>query len=390
MPIDRIFTNVDAIACSQAQLIHGGSDYFKLLHQLIAAAEYSIHLQTYIFEEDETGIEIGTALMKAAQRGVHVQLMVDAYASKKLSEDFIENLKRNGVQFKQFEPLLKSHHFYFGRRLHHKLFVADGNKSLVGGINISNRYNDMPGQKAWLDWALYTQGDVSIELERICKEVWSNKTIFSKAATSKISFALPLNDSLLIRVRRNDWVNRKNQVSRTYLEIFQQAKQYITLVSSYFLPGRVFRKHMERAVKRGVQINVITAGNSDVAISKNAERFLYRWLLKRGIRIFEYQPTVLHGKLGLYDDEFVTVGSYNINNISTYASIELNLDVRDTSFAQQTNIQLHQIIEKDCIEVTYAQYQMQYGLLQRMWQWCCYLLFKFVFFLFTFYYKQKE
>jgi cardiolipin synthase len=135
---------------------------------------------------------------------------------------------------------------------------------------------------------------------------------------------------------------------------------------------------------------VITAGNSDVAVSKNAERFLYRWLLKRGIRIFEYQPTVLHGKLSVCDDELVTAGSYNINNISAYASIELNLDVRNTSFAQQTNMELRQIMEQDCVEVTYEQYQMQYGFFQRVWQWCSYVFFKFLFFVFTFYFKQRE
>ena len=377
-------------SCKQVQLIRGGRDYFSLLQQLIANAQHTIHLHTYIFDDDETGVEIGAALMNAAQRGVQVQLMVDAYASKNLSDEFIDRMKRKGIQFKQFEPLLKSHKFYFGRRLHHKVVAVDGDKSLVGGINISNRYNDMPDHKAWLDWALYAQGDVCKELEHICNEVWSGQTMFSKTSATKNSNTFSFQSDLLVRVRRNDWVNRKNQVSRTYLQIFQQAKQQITLVSSYFLPGRVFRKNMERAAKRGVQINVITAGSSDVAVSKNAERFLYRWMLKRGIRIFEYQPTVLHGKLSVCDDELVTVGSYNINNISAYASIELNLDVKNTSFAKQTNDQLLKIIEQDCEEITFEKYKVQYNLLQRMWQWCCYVLFKFLFFVFTFYFKQRE
>lgn len=377
-------------ACNQVKLIRGGSDYFSILLQLIDNAQHSIQLQTYIFDDDETGVEVGVALMNAAQRGVQVQLMVDAYASKNLSDEFIERIKQKGIQFKRFEPLLKSHRFYFGRRLHHKVFVVDGDKSLVGGINISNKYNDMPGQKAWFDWALYSEGEVCKELERICNEMWSGKTMFSKTAVPKHSSSYSLNNELLVRVRRNDWVNRKNQVSRTYLEIFQQAKHQIILVSSYFLPGRVFRKNIERAAKRGVQIKVITAGNSDVAVSKNAERFLYRWLLKRGIRIFEYQPTVLHGKLSVCDDELVTVGSYNINNISTYASIELNLDVTNASFAKQTKEQLLQIMEQDCEEITLEKYKVQYGLLQRIWQWCCYIFFKFLFFVFTFYFKQRE
>ncbi|MBX9781675.1 MAG: phospholipase [Chitinophagaceae bacterium] len=390
MPGATDFYHPNTYACNHVELIRGGSAYFQLLQQLIDSAQRSIHFQTYIFDDDETGVEVGAALMNAAQRGVKVQLMADAYASKDLSAAFIERMKRKGVAFKQFEPLLKSHKFYFGRRLHHKVFVVDGDKSLVGGINISNRYNDMPGQPAWLDWALYSEGEVCRELERVCEEVWSGKIFSRKQKNKNKSITQQESNELLVRVCRNDWVNRKNQVSRTYLQMFQHAKQHITLVSSYFLPGRVFRKNMERAAKRGVQIKVITAGNSDVAVSKNAERFLYRWLLKRGIRIFEYQPTVLHGKLSVCDDELVTVGSYNINNISAYASIELNLDVMSRPFAQFTKQTLQSIMEDDCLEITYETYQTKYTMLQRILQWFCYLLFKFIFFLFTFYFRQKE
>lgn len=377
-------------ACSQVQLIRGGKAYFDLLQQLIDTAVTSIHLQTYIFEDDETGMEIGAALMNAAQRGVTVQLMVDAYASKELSAAFVERLQRKGVEFKEFEPFFKNRNFYFGRRLHHKVFVADGMRSLVGGINISNRYNDMPDGKAWLDWALYTEGEASAQLEKVCKEVWNTPQLFKKKNTKKPNQVITDAASYLVRVRRNDWVYRKNQISRTYLEMFRHAKSSITILSSYFLPGRVFRKYIERALQRGVQIEVITAGNSDIALSKNAERYLYRWLLKRGVRIYEYQPSVLHGKLSLCDDVLVTVGSYNINNISAYASIELNLDVLSKPFAIETKAVFKQLIEKDCVPVTTESYEMKFNRWQRMLQWGSYVLFRFIFFLFTFYFKQKE
>lgn len=377
-------------ACSDVQLIRGGSAYFQLLRQLIDTAATSIHLQTYIFEDDETGMEIGAALMNAAQRGVTVQLMVDAYASKDLSEAFVERLQRKGVHFKEFEPFFKNRNFYFGRRLHHKVFVADGLRSLVGGINISNRYNDMPDQKAWLDWALYAEGEASTQLEQVCIEVWNTPQLFKMKRSVKSISSRIADASYLVRVRRNDWVYRKNQVSRTYLEMFRNSKSSITILSSYFLPGSVFRKHIERALQRGVQIEVITAGNSDITLSKNAERYLYRWLLKRGVRIYEYQPSVLHGKLSVCDEVLVTVGSYNINNISAYASIELNLDVLSKPFAKQTRAVLQQLMKHDCIPVTTESYEMKFSKWQRLVQWGSYVLFRFIFFLFTFYFKQKE
>jgi cardiolipin synthase len=378
-------------ACNRVQLIRGGKEYFELLKQLIQSATSSIHLQTYIFEDDETGVEIGEALMNAVKRGVKVYLMVDAYASRKLSNSFIEKLQQSGVLFKEFEPLLKNRNFYFGRRLHHKVFVADSIYSLVGGINISNRYNDMQEQIAWLDWAVYVEGAVSAELEQVCKEVWDSPFLIRKIKLKHIVPTFISKDNpYLIRVRRNDWVYRKNQISRTYIDMFRKASTSIIILSSYFLPGRIFRKHLERALKRGVRITVITAGNSDVMLAKKAERYLYRWLLKRGVDIYEYQPSVLHGKLSICDNELVTVGSYNVNNISAYASIELNLDIYSKLFAGQTMNKLKQIIEHDCIKVTAESYETNYGRFQRLLQWSSYLIFRFIFFLFTFYFKQKE
>ena len=137
------------------KLIHGGKEFFELLEKLIDAARHSIHLHTYIFDADETGKRIGDALIRAAKRGVKIYMLVDGFASKNLPEAFIDDFKKAGILFRFFEPFLKSKSLYFGRRMHHKVFVSDGSHSLVGGINIADHYNDVAGHKAWLDYALY-------------------------------------------------------------------------------------------------------------------------------------------------------------------------------------------------------------------------------------------
>jgi cardiolipin synthase len=103
-----------------------------------------------------------------------------------------------------------------------------------------------------------------------------------------------------------------------------------------FFTGRTFRKKISRAVKRGVAVKVILAGTSDIKVAKHAERFLYDWLLKNNVEIYEYQETVLHAKVATYDGHFTTIGSYNVNNISAYASLELNMEIRDNEFALHT------------------------------------------------------
>jgi cardiolipin synthase len=110
---------------------------------LINKATESIHLQTYIYDDDETGRQVADALIAAAKRNVSVYLLTDGYASQVMAKKFIHELKVSGVHFSFFEPLFRSKYFYFGRRLHQKVFVADTKFALVGGINITNRYNDM-------------------------------------------------------------------------------------------------------------------------------------------------------------------------------------------------------------------------------------------------------
>src|SRR5689334_5690236 len=117
---------------NKVSLIRGGKSYFDCLLELIANAKESIHMQTYIFSEDNTGKQIADALKEPARRKVDVRLLVDGYASSSLSRDFIGELKEAGAQFRFFEPIFKSRNFYFGRRLHHKVFVADARYALVG------------------------------------------------------------------------------------------------------------------------------------------------------------------------------------------------------------------------------------------------------------------
>jgi cardiolipin synthase A/B len=121
------------------ELVRGGCDYFDRLKQMIDRAKETIHLQTYIYEDDETGKEIAERLISASKRGVTVYLLADGYASQSLSSAFIDRIRNAGIHFRFFEPVFKSRYFYFGRRLHHKIFVVDTTCALVGGINISNR-----------------------------------------------------------------------------------------------------------------------------------------------------------------------------------------------------------------------------------------------------------
>lgn len=375
---------------NRAELIRGGKPYFSMLLKLIKQAERTIHFQVYIFDEDNTGREVAEALKAAAGRGVQVFMLVDGYASKSLSAAFRQDLKKGGVHFRWFEPVFRTNDFYFGRRLHHKIFVADAYHSLIGGINISDKYNDLDDDPAWLDWALYAQGDISAELVKVCAKLWTKSIRKAQALLKLEQTVARQQEQCLIRLRRNDWVQNKTQISASYLEMFRQANDQITIMSSYFLPGHLFQKGLKRAARRKVDIRLILAGTSDIRTAKYAERYIYRWLLRNNIRIFEYQPSVLHGKIATYDDRWATIGSYNVNNISAFASIELNLDVQNAEFARSLRRRLDEIIAEDCVEITAETYRTSYSIAGRFLQWLAYNFVRVMFFLFTFYFKQRS
>ena len=372
-------------------LVRGGTPYFEKILELIDQARHFIHLQTYIFDEDQTGLLVANHLKQAAWRGVKVMLMADGYASQNLSKAFISSLKEAGVHFRYFEPIFKRNHFYFGRRLHHKVLVVDGLTALVGGVNIADKYNDLPGSPSWLDFALLLKGRLVKELCVLCWKTWRGYPL----KTGKLSCG-PVqpppsftDEPLLARMRRNDWVRAKNQISKSYIEMFSSAQKEVNLLCSYFLPGRIMRRVMQLALKRGVTINVIMAGFSDVPMAKHAERYLYDWLLRNKVNVFEYQQRVLHGKVATCDARWMTVGSYNINNISAYASIELNIDVLHKGKTMELESILKQIMANDCEQVTYDKHLKSKNWMVQLLRWASYESIRIIFYLFTFYFKQK-
>jgi cardiolipin synthase len=237
---------------------------------------------------------------------------------------------------------------------------VDGCYSMVGGRNVSDKYNDLPGAPAWMDYAVYCEGEASLVLLRICRQLWNNSKKLPSIPEEILEVfytRIEKIEQTQVRVRRNDWVKRKNQIYNSYLSMFKQADNRITIMCSYFLPGMLFRRQMAAAVRRGVKVKVILAGPSDIAMSKNAERYLYAWMLRKGIGIYEYQPSILHAKIAVFDGAWATVGSYNVNNISAHASLELNLDIRDDRFAAMVEKELDTITLENCRQITPENYE---------------------------------
>lgn len=370
------------------RLVRSGLEYFDRLEEIILSAKDRIHLQVYIYEDDQTGKQVARALIAAARRGVKIYLVADGYASQDLSDSFVKRMEWEGIRFRYFNPLLKSKHFYFGRRMHHKIVVVDGVKAMVGGINISNNYNDTVESTAWLDWALYVEGEVAARLETVCEDLRKFEIVqATRTHFRRRKLILP---DQPVGIRINDWVRGKKDITATYLKMLRNARSHVTIVSSYLLPGKLLRRNLKVAAKRGIKIRLVMAGISDVSVAKHAERYMYRWLLRNKMEIYEYQKNVLHGKMAVCDGMWLTLGSYNVNNISAYASIELNLDVHNPVFAKQVEEHIEAILQMDCRKITEQEYRRNDTFFNQFVQRSAYDIFRIILFIFTFYFKQKE
>jgi cardiolipin synthase len=128
---------------------------------------------------------------------------------------------------------------------------------MVGGVNISNRYNDIPGSLAWLDFALHVEGEIARELCVLCWKTWfgfSQKMKITPCEEKQIVYDIKPDERSPVRMRRQDWVRGKLDISRTYAEMLRTSKSQVTILCSYFLPGKLIRRLMRAATKRGVKI----------------------------------------------------------------------------------------------------------------------------------------
>lgn len=353
------------------RLVHGGESYFDALLELINESKHLLHLQVYIFELDETGNKVLSALQEAVLRNVKVFLVVDGFGSLSLGSAFKNRMQEIGIAFRFFSEMPFPGIFQAGRRLHHKVCVADKRKVLVGGINIANKYRGNDTDLPWLDFALLVEGKVAAEAHEVCERIFNKK--FSLKGIKNEPYLIPLETKgVNVRMTRNDWIRGKNEISAAYKSMLGNANDEILLFASYFIPSRRLLKILVRASKRGRKVNIVLGKMSDVPFIKPATQYLYDKLLRNGIRIFEYKEAVLHAKACIVDKQWVSIGSLNLNHLSELLSLEMNLEVLDPPFGAALQKEFHQLIQEHCVEINILDFEKERTMFLRFKSWFSY------------------
>ncbi len=367
------------IKTNHVTLLCNGADYFPALLSAIRAAQDEIYLQTYIFELDETGLAVGLALMQAAQRGVFVFLLLDGFGCRKLSSAYIKTLRAAGVEVLLFRPKISPWTFKRSRlrRLHSKLTVIDGRVGFVGGINIIDDFNTPLHQAPRIDYAVKIEGPLLAEMRHHAQILWLRtcrrqllRPRERRLPVIAVVEAGQMQAAFLIR----DNVKHRHDIENAYLTAIKQAQSEVVIANAYFLPGLRFRHALMDAAERGVRVVLLLQKRTEFPLLDFATRALYGALLNKGVLIVEYHQSVMHSKVAVIDEAVALVGSSNIDPFSLILSLEANVAVHHSGFAQQLRQHLQMSIEAGT-PVTLNDWQ-QYRGVKRLFSWLAYGLVK--------------
>jgi cardiolipin synthase len=361
-------------------LVHSGEDYFSRLESIIVNAQFEIHMQIYLFEDDATGKRILTALKEAASRQVKIYLILDGLGSLSFPSEVRNDLTQSGINFRFFAPLFSAYTFYLGRRLHQKIIVADRTVALIGGINIADKYHGTATEAPWLDYAVQLNGEIAKPIQELCSAIFFKKR---RLQSQKIKSVFHLQEDILVRILQNDWLKRKNEISNAYIKSIGNAKEEITIMGSYFLPGRRITQALKKAAKNKVKIKLILSGVSDLPMTRRATCYLYSKFLSYDIELYEWNNSILHGKTAVIDKYWTTIGSFNLNNLSSYGSIEANVEINSSTFANLYKAHLDQIITQ-CQKITPETFAIKNTALTKFTNWISYYITRIIEIIVTF------
>lgn len=354
------------------EFFEDGPCYYDKFLDCIRNATKSIHLQTYIFEIDVIGIKVRDELILASKRGVDVCVLVDSIGSRNLTPEDEQIFKDAGVNFCRFNGIQFKWLYRWGRRLHHKILLIDYQEAIIGGINVL--YGHIPRfDIPQLDFAVYLKGPETIELARYCQHLFK-KSCKHNMAINKITDHIQVEHGYEVGISINDWIHGRSKITKQYSRMTVEARESITIINSYFFPRKKFMKQLTDAAARGVRVRLILPRYSDWPSYIMASEYLYEYFLKRGVEIYLWNKSVLHGKLATIDQSWSTIGSFNLNYTSYQQNLEMNVDIYSPEFTKYLNQKIENYITDGCEKIDPDTFKEKYTFQVRMSRLFFYLI----------------
>ena len=321
---------------NRIEVLRNGVQIFPAMLAAVRSAKRTINVEFYIYWDGEIGRTFAEAFAERARAGVKVNVILDAVGSAPMSRDLTDFLQRNGVQVEWYHPIRWYTLSRVNHRTHRKLLVVDGEIGFAGGVGIADEWQgDADSKHHWRETMVRVEGPVVTQMQFAFMDNWIKSR--GELLTGLDYFPqVPPRGTCLAQVVKSSPSEGSSTAKLLYIVSIVSAKKSIYLNSAYFVPDRDTTRALEGAVRRGVDVRVIVPGEyTDVPVVRHAGRFYYGGLLRRGVRIFEYQPTMMHAKTMVVDGIWTTVGSSNFDDRSFRLNDEVNVNIYDEGVAAQ-------------------------------------------------------
>jgi len=382
LALEEVLASSPLVAGNKVTLLQNGQATYQAMLAAISGARDHIHMETYIFEDDETGRRFEDALLAKQREGVSVSIIYDGVGTLSVPADFFKPLSEAGVKLLQFNPvnpLEAKAGWNVNQRDHRKLLVVDGRIAFLGGINISAVYSGGSAKSApskgdklpWRDTQVEIEGPVVADYQKIYLDTWNKQK----------GDALPAGDFFpppaargkeLVRAIAGSPDDPVSAIYATLLSAIESAETEVLLTNAYFAPDPQFLAALKDAVRRGVDVKLILPSQTDSALIFHAGRSHYDELLRTGIKVYERRDALLHAKTVVIDGVWSTIGSTNLDWRSFLHNQEVNAVVLSVDFAVQMKSAFESDL-KNSTQITLEQWR-QRGIgervkegLARMW-----------------------
>lgn len=318
---------------NRVEVISDGRQAFDAMLEAIAGARRSIALEMYIWADDRLGRRFVEAVAAKAREGIPVRALVDAFGSWE-GTGMLADLEARGVDLRWYHPLAPwTPRWYPNRRNHRKVLIVDGAIGFAGGMNLAESHSaEFAGAEAWRDLVLRLEGPVVREMARRFVETWG-RTGGDLAAAGDLAPPLSERGKSAVQILGGRSFRDRRSLKRVYLRLIRAARQRIFVAHAYFVPERSIRRALEGAARRGVAVDLLLPGRSDVPLVRWASRAGYEGLLAAGARVRELETPVLHAKVAIFDGEVLATGSANLDSRSFRHNVEIGVNVIDRESA---------------------------------------------------------
>lgn len=325
---------------NEAKLYHSGDEFFAEAVSCIRRAKETVSLESYIFEMDFIADILLVEMQLASLRGCKVRLLVDGVGSFFWTDTIRKRCAQEGIEFRVYHPVpgifqwgaMSSQVFkLMNRRNHRKTLLIDGKLALLGSFNVTQVHSErISGPKTWRDSGVRLEGEALESLNAAFDLAWNfSKNIPRFALDSKWvkdKVFLVKKWQNLLRLNVNAKIRRL--LYRDLCRRILQAQEKVYIATAYFIPKRALLKALAKAAQKGVDVRVLIPGPTDVPFVKWAAHRLPYELSKYGVKVFEYQPRILHAKYMIIDD-WGSIGSFNLNHRSLLHDLEVEAVLTD-------------------------------------------------------------